>query len=68
MKKQDLIDKVARLESINDQLVSELQNLEALLKKIGFAEGIRTLKAAAQELLEEQNDFEEDNDDDTLAG
>ncbi len=68
MKKQDLIDKVARLESINDQLVSELQNLEALLKKIGFAEGIRTLKAAAQELLEEQSDFEEGSDDDTLAG
>ena len=52
MKNQDLLNKIAKLESINDQLASELRYLEKLAKSLGFAEGLKTLKAAALEMLE----------------
>lgn len=54
MAKEDLIKKIARLESLNDQLASELQYLNSISKKLGFQEGLKTLKEAAKELLEEQ--------------
>jgi hypothetical protein len=53
MKNQDLLNKIAKLESINDQLSSELNYLEKLTKSLGFSEGLKTLKAAALEMLEE---------------
>lgn len=56
-KKEELIKKIARLESINDQLVAEIRFLDTITKKLGFSEGLKTLKSAAIELLEiEQND------------
>ena len=54
MDKQKLIQKVAQLESINDQLVAELEFLDNITKELGFQEGIKTLKSAAKELLDEQ--------------
>lgn len=54
MEKKDLIQKIAKLESINDQLVAELEFLDNITKELGFEEGIKTLKAAAYELLEEE--------------
>jgi hypothetical protein len=52
MKHQDLIKKIAKLETINDQLAAELSYLEHLTRALGFAEGLKTLKAAALEMLE----------------
>ena len=52
MKKEDLIKKIAKLESINDQLAAELDYLNRLAKALGFAEGLKTLKSAALEMLE----------------
>jgi hypothetical protein len=52
MKKQDLLKKIAKLESINDQLSAEIHYLERLTKALGFIEGLKTLKAAALEMLE----------------
>ncbi len=52
MKQKDLLKKIAKLESMNDQLSAELQYLERLAKALGFAEGLKTLKAAALEMLE----------------
>lgn len=40
MKNQELEREVARLESINDQLVTEMELLDTLLKRSGFARGI----------------------------
>lgn len=57
-----LIKKIARLESINDQLVAEISYLDDITKKLGFAEGLKTLKAAALELLDEQEKNSQDND------
>lgn len=45
--------RISELESINDQLASELRYLDDLLKEVGFEDGLITLKYAAIELLEE---------------
>ncbi len=53
---------VASLESRVDHLETELSQLDLLLKKVGFPEGIQTLKETAEELLQEAeifNHFEE---------
>jgi hypothetical protein len=53
MDKEKLIKKIAKLETINDQLLSELEYLDKLAKKIGFINGLKTLKSAAKDLLNE---------------
>ena len=54
MNRKELIKKLSKLESINDQLVTEFQQLDQLLRQLGFSEGITTLKSAAWELMEEE--------------
>ena len=49
---KDLLKKIAKLESMHDQVAAELQYLDHLAKALGFAEGLKTLKAAALEMLE----------------
>jgi len=58
MEKKELITKIAQLETINDQLITELEYLDLLIRQIGFEQGLSTLKSAALEILEEQ-DLEE---------
>ena len=55
MKQRELLKKIAKMESINDQLAAELNYLEYLARALGFAEGLKTLKAAALEMLESEN-------------
>lgn len=50
----DMQKKLAELESINDQLTAEIRYLDQLLKQVGFEEGLKTLKSAAQELIDEE--------------
>ncbi|MCB1213296.1 MAG: hypothetical protein KDK40_03265 [Chlamydiia bacterium] len=50
---QALLKKIARLEFMNDQLLSELLEADAVFRSVGFEEGLKTAKAAAQELFEE---------------
>jgi len=68
MKQKEMADKLAKLESINDQLVAEIRYLDRLVRALGFDEGLKTLKAAALELLEaEQKTItREDEQDPTL--
>lgn len=49
---------VAALESRFDQLETELTQLNLLLKKVGFPDGIATLKESAQEILEQDGAME----------
>ncbi len=56
MEENDYKKKIAKLESINDQLQAEFNHLSVLLKKVGFEEGIKSLKEAAKELLDNRND------------
>ena len=53
--KEQLLKKIAKLESICDQLQSEMNYLDQLLMNVGFEEGLKTLKAAALELIERKN-------------
>ncbi|NGX62826.1 MAG: hypothetical protein KR126chlam6_00228 [Candidatus Anoxychlamydiales bacterium] len=53
MKKKDLIKKIAKLETINDQLVAEIEYLDHLVRQIGFEQGLTTLKSAALEIINE---------------
>jgi hypothetical protein len=52
MQEKNLLKKIAKLETLNDQLASEIQYLEKLTKALGFAEGLKTLKSAALDMLE----------------
>ena len=55
MENKLLLQKIAKLESQNDQLQAELKYLDTISRKLGFSKGIKTLKIAAEELLKEQN-------------
>lgn len=61
MSEEEMEKKIAKLESMNDQLQAEFDHLDLLLKEIGFASGIETLKEAAKELLEKNKDGDEPN-------
>ena len=54
MEKEDMLKKIARLETMNDYLTSEMASLDKLTRKLGFSNGLATLKKAAKELLKEQ--------------
>lgn len=45
--------RISELESLNDQLIAEMRYLDELLKEVGFENGLSTLKFAALELLEQ---------------
>lgn len=64
MKQKDLLKKIAKLETMNDQLAAELHYLEHLARALGFAEGLKTLKAAALEMLETEQKKEVKTDSD----
>ena len=40
------------LEFVNDQLAAEISYVDRLLREIGFAGGLETVKAAAAEIVE----------------
>lgn len=56
---QDILQrKIAKLESLYDQLQSEMNYLDSLLKEVGFEEGLKTLKEAALELKDKKKSSE----------
>jgi len=57
MTKKDLMRKIAILESVNDQLVTELETIDHLMRLVGFAYGIETIKATAQEIVKLAEDL-----------
>jgi hypothetical protein len=52
MTKAQLQKKIAYLESVNDQLSTEVVYVDHLMRLIGFSEGLVTVKATAQEILD----------------
>lgn len=62
LEKELLLKKISELESLNDQLISELRFLNDLLRKVGFEEGLKTLKSAAEDLIEQDRTNFEDQD------
>jgi hypothetical protein len=57
MEKEELLKKISELESFNDQLLAEIRYLDDLLKKVGFEDGLATLKFAAQEILDQDGEI-----------
>ena len=55
MSTQQLQSKAALLESKVDWLETELEHLNALLKKCGFPEGVQSLKVAVGEFLKDKD-------------
>jgi hypothetical protein len=51
---QTLEKRVAYLEFVNDQLQSEIEYVDLLLREAGFSEGLSTLKSVALEVIEEE--------------
>jgi hypothetical protein len=51
--RDSLLKRISELESLNDQLLSEIRYLDELMREIGFEEGLKTLKLAAHEILEQ---------------
>jgi hypothetical protein len=56
MTHDQMLKRISELESINDQLLSEIRYLDHLLKEVGFEEGLKTLKFAAKELIEQDKE------------
>lgn len=52
MTKAQLLKKIALLESVNDQLSTEVTNLDQLMRLVGFSDGLKTVKLTAQEIVE----------------
>jgi hypothetical protein len=52
MTKTQLNKRIAMLESINDQLITEVSYLDNLMRLVGFSEGLKTVKATAQEIID----------------
>lgn len=52
--KEELLKKLAYLEFVNDQLDTEIQDLDGLLRKVGFPEGVNSAKWIAGEMINSQ--------------
>jgi hypothetical protein len=59
MSTKKLLEKVAYLEFVNDQMSAELQYLDSLLKSVGFSDGLKSVKCAAQEILEQEQNSQD---------
>lgn len=51
MTKAQLLTKIARMESVQDHLMTELSYLDQLLRQVGFEGGLETVKAVAEEII-----------------
>lgn len=51
--KKELLHNMAQLESINDQLVAEITYVDQLMRQVGFADGLTTIKNTALEMVAE---------------
>lgn len=58
MDSQEMMRRIARLEFEHDQLLAEICYIDGLLRRVGFSEGLETVKWAAKDLVEEPVDEE----------
>lgn len=52
MTKEQLRKKLAYLESINDQLSTEVSYVDQLMRMVGFSGGLTTVKETAKEIID----------------
>lgn len=58
MDREAIQREIAYLESANDHLYTEMQEIDRLLKLGGFPGGLATLMETAEEMLEEEREDE----------
>ncbi len=58
MGEDQLLERIARLEFQNDQLATEVHYIDSLLRTVGFAEGLTSMKKAARELTDSEYLYE----------
>lgn len=51
LSKGQLLKKLAYLESVNDQLYTEVSYIDHLMQSVGFNEGLKTVKQAAEDII-----------------
>lgn len=56
MDDQEMRRKIAYLEFVNDQLVSEMGEIDEMMRFIGFADGLETVKETAWNLYESEHE------------
>ncbi len=52
MRKADILKEIAKLETANDFISTELCAIDKMMRKIGFSNGLHTVKLTAQEIIE----------------
>lgn len=62
MQEKQLVDRIAHLEFVNDQIAAELLELDKLLRAIGFSEGVKSVKSAAKEIFQQQSNRPQEGD------
>ena len=53
MDDQEMRKKIAYLEFVNDQLISEMEEIDEMMRFIGFSDGLDTVKETAWHLFEQ---------------
>lgn len=53
MQDKQLLREIAKLEFEHDQLLAEMEYIDKLLRRVGFSDGLETVKWAAKDLVEE---------------
>lgn len=51
MNNEELKNRIAYLESFNDQLLTEISHIDELMRLLGFANGLETVKETAQDVF-----------------
>jgi hypothetical protein len=66
MQIKQMLDRIAHLEFVNDQIAAELHEVDVLLRQIGFSDGLKSMKAAAREIYHQENSNSYDDNDEDL--
>lgn len=48
---KELLQKIAQLETQNDYLITELDYIDEILRKVGFEHGLATIKAVVEDVV-----------------
>ncbi len=60
MNKKELINKLHELDCKNQELMDEISDTDLIMRKIGFSNGLSTVKAVAAEMVSNKELFDLD--------
>jgi hypothetical protein len=67
MNRKKLLRKIAYLEFINDQTITELRYIDKLLRIVGFPNGLETVKSAAHEVMRKEHEIIDDESEEWIG-